>query len=109
MSQLARDDALRSIKVEGTILPNELLEVNRQLEGGDEVLELGALYSATDSSCDVAIPRGIDHPRQTKTATEKVTVLFWLNPHEVIQSRESKRVGAKWTKVGANENKCMRE
>ena len=71
MSQLARDDALRSIKVEGTILPKELLEVNRQLEGGDEVLELGALYSATDNSRDVAIPRGIDHPRQTKSKQKR--------------------------------------
>ena len=45
----------------------------------------------------------------TQKSTRLGAVFIWLNPHEVIQSRESKRVGAKWTKVGANENKCMRE
>lgn len=46
--------ALRGIKVEGTILPKELLEVNRQLEVGEEGFEQGAKILSDFFKCELS-------------------------------------------------------
>ncbi len=46
--------ALRGIKVEGTFLPKELLEVNRQLEVGEEGFEQGAKILSDFFKCELS-------------------------------------------------------
>ena len=55
----------------------------------------------------IAILRRSNKRNKKQISTRAGADLFWLNPHEVIQSRESKRVGANWcgwVQEGANDN-----